>query len=308
VRALVQTAGLSGRQIRAGHIAFILAPRLNAAGRIEDAMDGVRLLLSDDPEEALDLARRLETVNARRQAMDESMLREAVERVETEIGLDTTYGLVVANEGWHPGVVGLVASRLVERYHRPTIMIAVDGVEGRGSGRSIGPFDLHDALSACAEHLTRYGGHRMAAGLSIQRDKIPAFRDAFDAVAAERLAPEDLVPTQRVDVVVPVAALTDELERLFRHLEPCGMGNPAPVLGVRGVGARDRAVVGSNHLRFHLHDATGGIPAIAFNWADRLPEEWWREPVDVALRLDRNEWRGGSTLQARVVDIRWQAP
>lgn len=304
VRALVEVAGLGGKQLRAGHVGFILAPRLNAAGRIGEAMDGLRLLLSDDPVQARDQAMRLETINARRQAMDEAMVEEAVEEVETTVDLEETWGLVLAREGWHAGVIGLGASRLVERFARPTILIALDGEEGKGSGRSISAFDLHAALTACSGHLQRYGGHRMAAGLTVARDRIAGFREAFNQVARERLTLDDLAPTQRVDLVVPVGALTDELERLFRHLEPCGAGNPAPVLGVAGGAIRYPKTVGSNHLRFLLSDESGSVQAIAFNWANRLPENSARAPLDVALKLERNEWRGESSLQARVVQIK----
>jgi single-stranded-DNA-specific exonuclease len=304
VRALVETAGLGGKEIRAGHVGFILAPRLNAAGRIGDAMDGVRLLLADDPAAARSMAQLLETVNARRQATDEALLDEAVEMVEEQVDLSREYGLVLAQEGWHSGVIGLVASRIVERYSRPTVLVALEGDVGKGSGRSISGFDLHAALTECAPLLSRYGGHRMAAGLTIERERLPHFREAFNEVARAWLSEDDLVPVRRIDVVASVADLDDDLERLLRHLEPCGMGNPKPVLGVVRGSVRSGRVVGSNHLRFTLDDDTGTIPAIAFNWADRVEPAWHDVPVDVAVQLDRNEWRGGSTLQARVVDIR----
>ena len=211
---------------------------------------------------------------------------------------------MLARQGWHAGVVGLVASRVVERFHRPTILVALDGAEGRGSGRSIPGFDLHGALMECAPHLVRYGGHKMAAGMVVESDRVEAFRAAFDEVARRELQPEDLIPTQRVDAVVPLHEMDADLERLLRHLEPCGPGNPAPVFGVSGVQARGQRQVGKNHLRFTLRDETGSIGAIAFNWADRVGRDWWTEPVDVALRLERNEWRGRSTLQARMVQIK----
>lgn len=304
VRALVEVTGFRGKRIRAGQVGYIIAPRLNAAGRIGDAMDGVRLLLADDEAEAVRLARRLETVNARRQEMDEAILQQALDGVEREVDLDDTYGLVLARDGWHPGVIGLVASRVVERLTRPTILVGLDGDEGRGSGRSIPGFDLHGALVECAAHLDRYGGHRMAAGLTVRRDRLDAFRETFNTIARDRLTPDDLVPTQRVDAVVRVAELNDGLERLFRHLEPCGQGNPAPVLGVVGSGVRGERVVGANHLKFTIDDGTGRLPAIAFRWADRVEPGWASEPVDVALKLDRNEWQGMSTLQARVVQLK----
>jgi single-stranded-DNA-specific exonuclease len=304
LRQLVDVVGLSGKDIRAAHVGFILAPRLNAVGRIGDAKDGVKLLLSDDPTEARAMAQQLETINGRRQAMDETVLDEALQEVDESIDLEQHYGLVLARDGWHPGVIGLVASRLVERFGRPAVMIALEGGEGKGSGRSIGAFDLHAALTECAPYLSRYGGHRMAAGLTIDRDRVEPFRAAFNEVARSWLTADDLVPTQRIDVVTTVGDLTDELERLFRHLEPCGMGNPGPVLGIRQATMEREQVVGSNHLRFTLRDGPASVAAIAFNWADRIDPAWRRGSIDVALRLDRNEWRGSSTLQARIVDLK----
>ncbi len=304
LKALIETVGLRSRPIRAGHVGFILAPRLNAAGRIGEAMDGVRLLLSDSAETAERLARSLETINARRQTMDQEILEQALDAIEREVNLDETQGLVLAREGWHPGVIGIVASRLVERFSRPTILVALEGEEGRGSGRSVPGFDLHAALASCAPHLARFGGHTMAAGLTLRRERLEDFRTAFNAVARDLLAPDDLVPTQRVDLLVSLDALSLRLESLLQRFEPCGPGNPAPVFGVIGASARDPRVVGANHLRFVLDDGTSRLPAIGFDWADRLPPDWAAGPVDVAFRLDRDEWQGEATLQARVVDLR----
>lgn len=308
LRALVEVVGLAGKALRAGHVGYILAPRLNAAGRIGDAMDGLRLLLSDDPEEARTLARQLETVNARRQAMDQEILEQAVEDVEQGVDLAQAYALVLAREGWHPGVIGIVASRLVERFGRPTILVALEGEEGRGSGRSIPGFDLHAALVRCAPHLARFGGHTMAAGLTVRRDRLDAFRDALNAQARGALAPEDLVPTQRIDLLVPLETLDLRLERLLQALEPCGSGNPAPVFGARGAAARNPKIVGSKHVRFMLDDGTARVGAIGFDWADRLEPGWADGPVDVAFRLERDDFRGDASVQARVVQIAPSGP
>ena len=304
VRALIETAGLGASQIKAGHVGFVLAPRLNAAGRIGEAMDGLALLLDDDPADARDRARTLETLNARRQEMDQLILDQALELIEREVDLDRDYGLVLAREDWHPGVIGIVASRVVERFARPTILVALDGEVGRGSGRSIPRFDLHGALVACAPHLERFGGHRMAAGVTVHRDRLDAFRAAFNAEARSRLAPEDLVPGQRIDAVVGIGTLDLDLERLLRHLEPCGPGNPAPVFGVAGAAVREARPVGTNHLRLMLEDGGGKLAAIGFDWADRVDPAWWRGPVDVAFKLERNEYRGSVSLQGRVVQVR----
>ncbi len=300
--ALVETAGLAGQALRAGHLGFILAPRLNAVGRIGDAGDGLRLLLTDDPAEATALAKRLEAMNAERQTLDQRIQDEALEMVEREADPARDAALVLAQEGWHAGVIGIVASRVVERYGRPAMLIALDGEVGKGSGRSISAFDLHAALTACADHLERYGGHHMAAGITIRRDRIAAFREQFTAVAREALAPEALGPEQRVDLEIDLAEATDELERLCRHLEPCGMGNPGPVFGVRGVRFADRRSVGRGHLKGVLEAGDHRLAAIGFQWADRVP---WLDarPVDVAFKLETHEWQGRTSLQARVVGL-----
>ncbi len=300
--ALVEAAGLAGKPLRAGHVGFILAPRLNAAGRIGDAGDGLRLLLTDDGEAAARLARELETVNARRQEMDQQVLAAAETALATQ-GSEDDRAIVLAADDWHPGVIGIVASRLVERYGRPTFLIAWEGDRGRGSGRSISGFDLHGALHRVGSCLEKFGGHSMAAGLTVRRDRFEEFRVAFLNVAAQLLRAEDLVPAQRVDLEVPLANLSEDLERLMRHLEPCGAGNPAPVFGVRGARAVGARRVGTNHLRFVLDDGSGALPAIGFQVADQVPEGWLEHPLDVAFRLERDDWQGRSTLQARVATI-----
>jgi single-stranded-DNA-specific exonuclease len=304
LRALVETAGLGGKPLRAGHVGFILAPRLNAAGRIGDANDGLRLLLTEDPSEAAAVARELETLNARRQALDQEILEQAIELVDRTLATDDR-AIVLAADDWHPGVIGIVASRLVERYGRPTFLIGWEAASdlGRGSGRSIAGFDLHAALHRVGQHLEKYGGHTMAAGLTIRRDRYDAFRVAFLEVAREVLSPDDLAPSQRVDLELPLDQVTGELERLIHYLEPCGAGNPAPVFGVRGARAVGARRVGTNHLRFTLDDGSGVLPAIGFRWADDVPEDWLAQPLDVAFRLERDEWQGRTTLQARVAAL-----
>jgi single-stranded-DNA-specific exonuclease len=302
LRALIESSGLAGGELRAGQVGFILAPRLNAAGRIGESADGLRLLLTDDPDEARALAQRLEGLNTERQGLDQRILDEAIAQVEAAGGLETRCAIVLGSDDWHPGVVGIVASRVVERYGRPAFLVGFDGEVGKGSGRSISRFDLHGALGHCADLLERYGGHRMAAGITVRRDRFEAFRARFESVAAQQLAPADLGPEQRVDIEIPLALATGELERLIRHLEPCGMGNPAPVFGVRGVGLTARQRVGGNHLRGTLLGPDGTLGAIAFRMADRIAE-LGDGPVDATFRLELNEFRGQSSLQARVLSL-----
>lgn len=309
LRALIRVAGLADKEIRATHLGFVLGPRLNAAGRIGDANDGLRLLLTDDPAEAEALARQLDSLNVQRQAMDQRMLEEALAQVEREADPTSDLGLVISSEGWHPGVVGIVASRVVERYGRPAVLVAVDGEVGKGSGRSISRFDLHAALTQCSDLLERFGGHHMAAGVTVKRENLPAFRARFAEVARQTLRPEDLAPEQRIDLVVPLAELTLDFERLCRHLEPCGMGNPGPVFGIRGARLGRPRKVGSNHLKGTLEQGTSRLEMIGFQWWDRIP--WFDHAtagrdgvaVDAAFRLEQNEWQGQLSLQARLVAL-----
>jgi single-stranded-DNA-specific exonuclease len=315
LRALVQQAGLAGKEIRAGHVGYILGPRLNAVGRIDEPMEGLRLLLSDDTGEAETLARRLETLNSERQRLDQRMLEEALEQAEAQGGSDAMAFVLASEavdettrEGWHAGVVGIVASRVVERYGRPTFLVAIDRESGlgRGSGRSISAFDLHGALHACGDLLERFGGHRMAAGLTMHRDRIAAFRERLSALVAGQLSPEELGPEQRVDLVIGLHEATPQLEHLLGLLEPCGMGNAAPVLGVRDVVLANWKLIPGRepkHLRGELIDGPAKLPCIGFGWVDRLPAEWRpgaRVAVDAAFRLEFDTFTGTPILQARL--------
>ncbi len=304
--ALIRVSGLAEKDIRAGQVGFILAPRLNAAGRVGDAADGIRLLVTDDPDEALQLATRLEALNVQRQGLDQRILEEAIQQVERDRDPGQDTALVLASDTWHPGVVGIVASRVVERYGRPAFLIALDGDVGKGSGRSISRFDLHGALHQCGDLLERFGGHHMAAGLTIRRDRLEAFRERFAAVARATLGEADLGPEQRVDLVLELGEVTAELERLCRYLEPCGMGNPTPVFGARGVRFEGVRKVGGSHLKGTLAGDGSRVAAIGFGWAERAP---WAGPgapaaaVDCAFRLEENEYQGTVSLQARIVAL-----
>jgi len=315
LRALVQQAGLAGKEIRAGHVGYILGPRLNAVGRIDEPMEGLRLLLTDDPAEAEALARKLEALNNERQQLDQRMLEEALQQAEAQGG-ESAMAFVLASEsvagnsreGWHAGVVGIVASRVVERYGRPTFLVAIDRESGlgRGSGRSVSGFDLHGALHACGDLLERFGGHRMAAGLTMHRDRIAEFRERLNTLVAGQLSPAELGPEQRVDVVIGLHEVTPVLEQLLGQLEPCGMGNAAPVLGVRDVTLANWKLIPARepkHLRGELMSGQTRLPCIGFGWADRLPGDWRPGApvsVDAAFRLELDTFTGTPTLQARL--------
>ncbi|MFN2565022.1 MAG: single-stranded-DNA-specific exonuclease RecJ [Gemmatimonadaceae bacterium] len=304
LRALVRAAGLQGKPLTAGRVGYVLAPRLNASGRLGHAMRGVELLLSRDEHEANAIARELEELNRRRQGEDQRTVARARELV-AGLDLDATSGIVLAEEGWHPGVIGIAASRIVEEFGRPTILIALDGPEGKGSGRSISAFDLHEALGQTRDLLLRYGGHRAAAGLTIARDRVAAFASRFNAVARERLDPEDLVPELHVDLEVSLDDVTPTLEAILRHLEPCGVGNPAPVLVARQVRlAGPPRIVGGTGLKLRLATSRGEFVVLGWDMASRVAEIPAAQPFDVAFRLERDEWNGETRLQGRLADFK----
>ena len=305
LRALIRAAGLDGKPLTAGRIGFILAPRLNAVGRLGNAMRGVELLLTDDPGEANEIARDLEELNQRRQSLDRSTLDEAMRIVDT-VDLDQTYGLVIAKQGWHAGVIGIVASRIVEQISRPVVMVALDGDTGKGSGRSIGAFDLHAGLSECREHLVRFGGHRAAAGITVQTELVPILQTRFNAVARERLTADDLVPEQRIDLEVTVDDLTDDLEKLLQYFEPHGLGNPTPTLALRGarIDCAPKRIGQTDGVRTAVSSDRGAIPAIGWRLGERAKLLDPSQPVDLAFRLDRDDYRGADRLQLTLVDVR----
>jgi len=304
MRALLRASGLDGKQLTAGRIGFILAPRLNAAGRLGHAIRGVELLLTDDEHQANIIARELEELNQRRQDIDRATLEQARERV-LAMDLDEMFSIVLADDNWHPGVIGIVASRLVEEFGRPAVLIALSGDQGKGSGRSIPKFDLHGALGKAKDLLLRYGGHRVAAGVTIARDMVPAFAARFNEIAHSQLTPADLIPEIRVDLEVSIDGMDGRLESLFRHFEPFGIGNPTPVLLARNVViARPPRAVGKDGLKIVLDTGTGSLDAIGWGLAGRAAEFQPGTKVDVAFRLERDDYRGESYLQARVADIR----
>jgi single-stranded-DNA-specific exonuclease len=307
LRALLRTTGLAGKEVSAVQVGYVLAPRINAVGRMGEARDGVRLLLTDDAREAEAIAHALEAENRARQAVDADTLRQAMDGLERWFDPDRHYGIVLAEEGWHPGVIGIVASRVVERIHRPTVLIALAGADdGKGSARSIPGFHLHEAMSACSGSLTRFGGHRMAAGCSIRPGRVDDFREAFDAHAHAVLNPEQLVPEVRVDLEVELRHADDALARMLRHAGPFGPGNPTPVFAARGVfAAAPPRVVGEKHLRLTLASHGSTMEAIGFNLAGLGAEPWVAGgAMDVAFRLEENHWNGRTSLQAKIVDLR----
>ena len=303
VRALKQVAGIAeGTPVTAGQVGFRLAPRINAAGRLDDAGRGVRLLLAEDAGVARALAEELDRENQARQEIERRILDEALADGAARVAAGAR-GLVLARDGWHAGVVGIVASRVAERFHRPAVLVALEDGTGKGSGRSIEGFHLYDALAACAGHLERFGGHRHAAGVTVARARVDAFRAAFEAEAAARIADEDLVPRCRIDGWVREEELTERAAEDLAKLGPFGAGHPEPVFALRGAAARARAVGAAGA---HLKLALGGLDAIGFGMGDRLPL-CAAGPLEAAFTVGFDEWDGSRRLQLKLRDVRRSA-
>jgi len=300
IRALLEVAKCEPTQLDESDLGFRLAPRINAAGRLYRADAGVELFLTDDEERAKEIAVELNRANSERRATEREV-DTAAEAARRELldEIREAPGLVLAGEGWHPGVIGIVASRLVERHHRPVVVISLDGEGGgRGSARSIPGFDLLAGLEACAELLDGFGGHKAAAGLQLQAGNVEAFRAAFAAHAASVMAPEDLRKTERVDAMVGGSELGLGLAEELRRLAPFGMGNPGVRLLVPSARVKDvRAMGEGKHCRFSLHSGSNRALGVAFG-RSRL-EVGEDEPVDAAVRLEVNRWNG--SVEPRLV-------
>ncbi len=303
VRALLASARCLPERLDEGDVAFRLAPRINAAGRLYRADAGVELMLTDAQDRATEIAAELERANGERREVEGTVLA-AAERARGELAapLAEAPGLVLAGTGWHPGVVGIVASRLVERHHRPVVLIGVDPEgRGRGSGRSIPGFDLLGALTACERHLTRYGGHRAAAGLEIEAGSIEAFREAFAAYAADALPRADRARIETVDAVVGGESLGHEVAEQFGRLAPFGNGNPGVRLLVPGAKLADVRPMGEGdrHARFTLSSGARRALGVAFSINGELEAAARSGPLDVSVKLELNEWNGA--VEPRVV-------
>ena len=303
IRALTRDLGLNGT-CSAGTIGFRVAPRLNAAGRLAHAELGVRLLTTESEPVALELAQQLEELNRQRRAIEEEMTREAIAQVEAE---DQPHAIVVGADGWHVGVIGIVAARLVERYHRPAVVVTFDaqGI-GKGSVRGVAGFDVCQALQRCHRDLVTFGGHPMAAGLTVRREAFATFSRRFWGVVEELLDPKLKVPTLDVDAAVGLADVQFPLIRELERLQPFGTGNPEPTFLSRGLSVLEKRVVGDNHLKLLVRQP-GSVPldSIGFRMgglANALDAGNGR--IDAVFRPELNEWKGSSRIQLRLCDVR----
>ncbi len=302
LRALMRVAGLADTKLTTSSIVFGLAPRINAAGRMRSADTAVQLLLAQDPHESAELAAELDRYNRERRAMDRQVLDEA-RVVAAEHASKGANVLVLGHSDWHPGVVGIVAARLVEEFGLPTVMIALHEPVGKGSARSVPGFDMHAALGMCADELLGFGGHHMAAGVSISPDRLDAFRAKMDDVAQTRLTKEMRRPRIDVDAEAKLGEITLDFVRQLERLGPFGPGNMRPVLASRRVrAASPPRILKDTHLKLQLADGSVRRDAIAFGQAGSAG--LFAGPVDVAYVAEENIWAGKTQLQLRIESIR----
>jgi single-stranded-DNA-specific exonuclease len=303
LRALLALASLDSAQLSAGQISFRLAPRLNAVGRLGDATPGVELFLTSDEDRAYELALLLEHENRRRQQVEEEVLAQAVAQIE-DAGLEGERALVVAGEGWHPGVIGIVAARLVERWRRPALVISLNGEEGKGSGRSIPAFSLYEGLKKTRRWLKEFGGHQLAAGFSLSKADLPVFRESFLAVARSSLRAEDLIPSQQIDVEVRLADLDFKAVAELTQMAPFGRGNPEPTFLARDLLAARVQAVGQaqEHLRLELVQGDRRVGAIGFGFGNQVSLISGNK-LDVLFYPEISEWHGLHTVELRVKDL-----
>ena len=305
--ALKEICGIENQIIDSGKASFCLIPRINAAGRIGSPTDAVRLLLTENLEEARDLARKLDICNRKRQSMEKVILAEILEKIDPSIDKDRKQSLVFASAKWHPGVIGIVASRLVDRYCRPVILISLrDGI-GKGSGRSVADFNIYEGLKKCDSMLITYGGHRFAAGISIREEDIPAFSSLLENVVQTELAGSDFMSQTFIDSSCQLSDINHAFVSAMEMLAPFGNRNPEPILCVNNVNVTSPSIVGNNHLRMRINGDGVSCNSIWFSKGHFL-HTLSGPRLDIAFTPQINHWNGSSDIQLKMRDMAVQNP
>lgn len=305
IRALKDTAGIRSDFFKASFLYYSIIPRINAAGRIADATDVVRLLTTKSETEAEELAKWLNDLNQKRQEIEEAVYQDALEMLNLEgQGGEGKSAIVLASEGWHPGVVGIVASRIAEEYYRPTFVLSIENGIAKGSARSIPQFDIHYGLTQCKDILKRFGGHKQAAGLSLLSEDIDEFRKMISDVIINTLSDDDFIPVLHIDAAVTISEICIELIGEISRLEPFGCGNEEPLFGAKGLEVIQPRIVGNNHLKMHLKQNGRRIDSIGFDFGGLLNSVTDNGLIDAAFLPIINEWDGGRYLQLNLKAIR----
>ncbi len=306
IKALQRVSAIRSEQLTYRDVAFLLAPRINAAGRLGEAKRAFQLLYTDDEDEAFHCASLLEEENQRRRRIESEVAEEIRDTLSRGFDSRHDFAVVLSSEDWHPGVIGIVASRFVEEFYRPVILISVsdDGI-GRGSARSIPEFSIYDALSKCSAHLEQFGGHNYAAGLKVKESNIEVFREEFQRVAKEELEGEDLIPDLSLDLEIDMDSVTSKLVEELKGMEPFGPGNPSPLFCLRDVSVADNPrVLSRNTLKFSIKHDGFMFDVVGFGKGDYLERIRKGSRIDIAVHLEEDKWRGKKNIGMKLEDIR----
>ena len=302
VIALKQVSSIRAGAVTAGQVGFRLGPRINAAGRVDYGIKVVELLTTDSADVALRIAQELDDHNNQRRTLEAEVLAYALAQAESAADGGNRYSLVLAGEGWHPGVLGIVASRIVERFHRPTVVIGLNQGAGKGSARSIRGFPMVEGFRLCADSLEKFGGHEFAGGLSIKSECLERFTEAFETAARQLLCAEDLMPRLEIDAQLDFSELGLPLLRELEILEPYGIGNPEPLFMTVNAEVCERKVFSAG-IRYRLRQGGRVVSGVIFGAGDSFPGVPG-ERIDVAYRLCENEWNGATSVEMKIVDLR----
>jgi len=306
LRALLEVSGLGEKELTVGRLLFWAAPRINAAGRLGDANRAVQLMTTENLPESLKLARELDEENRQRQDLQQSMVDEAIMKVNAEIDLEKEKAIVLWDDNWHEGVIGIVASKIKETYHRPAVIISLSNGTGKGSARSVKGFDLYENLTECRELLDGYGGHPMAAGLTLDRENLEDFRTRFSNLAYETLADDDLVNSLDIEGEMDLNLIDSRFMDFLEKLAPFGPGNMTPKFITKHVipVGNPRLVGNGDHLKFRAKKGETSYDAIGFNMGNHYEKLITGKPIDIAYVVEKNEWQGRTSIQLNIMDIK----
>ncbi|MEE8360196.1 MAG: single-stranded-DNA-specific exonuclease RecJ [Candidatus Omnitrophota bacterium] len=305
LRELIMVAGLKGKEISSGHVGYILGPRINASGRIGSARKALQLLLTTRDDEAREIAEMLNQENRNRQRIEARIVQEAVEKIQVEVNFKDHKTIVLASEGWHPGVIGIVASRLVDKFYRPTAVISLDKNVGRGSARSISDFNLFEAISKSKEYLKEFGGHKAACGFSIEKKNIEKFKSLFNEFAKKVLLPEHLLPKLQADMDIPLNRLSEKLINEIGCLAPHGPKNPTPLFISKGIKLKNAPkVIGRKGVKFWVTDGRITCEAVAFGVSDAFLDILKDGEIDLAYSPSVNLYKGLRSIKLDLKDVR----
>jgi single-stranded-DNA-specific exonuclease len=304
IKALSQLGGLQ-KEIHISNLVFMIAPRVNAAGRMDDASKAVEMFVAETYEQALNYAEMLHSDNSDRKEADSSTTQEALSLIEKNEEWRNNKSAVLFQPHWHKGVVGIVASRVIEHYYRPTIILTQSGEYAAGSARSVPGFNLYEAIHACKEHLLGYGGHFAAAGMTLELNQVDAFRKKFEEVVASTINPDLLIPEIVIDAEITFDAIQWSFYNILCQMEPFGPENLRPVFIARNVTDTGFSkIVKEQHIRFSLRQNGVTLTGIGFNMAEKMEYLQPDKLVDIVFKVDENEWNGNKSLQLRMVDMR----